>query len=78
MAEERPPAKPQALRPMYSGISSANSSSLTETVNIESHYNMTGENVIIWDDVLTAFQDASYIQNAGTILSFLRNENLEV
>ncbi|KAF8981767.1 hypothetical protein BGZ46_002289 [Entomortierella lignicola] len=49
-----------------------------EVFHIESHYNSArGENVILWDDVLMAFENASHIQKSGTMLSFLRNEALE-
>ncbi|KAF9357480.1 hypothetical protein BGX26_003667 [Mortierella sp. AD094] len=70
---------PQALRPVYSGDGSATSAPLSGIVNVQTHYNSkTSESIVLWDEVLIAFKDASYVRHNGTMVSFLRDENFEV
>ncbi|KAF9419295.1 hypothetical protein BGZ76_004270, partial [Entomortierella beljakovae] len=75
MSTKSPPL-PQTLRPIQTinGVSD----SQTDTIKVETHYNKAGENIILWSDILIVFKEASHVQNNGTVLSFLRDENLQV
>ncbi|KAG0002416.1 hypothetical protein BGZ80_005978 [Entomortierella chlamydospora] len=79
MSIQGPQNSSQGFRPIYNTGTSATPPQSSEPVYIEPHFiSQTGEYIVLWDEVLVAFKNASYVRNGNTLVPFLRDENFQI
>ncbi|KAF9543649.1 hypothetical protein EC957_000581 [Mortierella hygrophila] len=68
----------QAVRPLYSSSHRFSISSVppSDIVYITSHSDtITGEDIVLWEDIVTVFKHASYVRHEAKVLSFLKGSD---
>ncbi|KAF9901462.1 hypothetical protein EC991_006080 [Linnemannia zychae] len=69
----------QAVRRLYENATTTNSSSaLAETIYVAYHPDISlGNDIILWDDILSVFSTALYIRSGAVALPFLKGPNFK-
>lgn len=71
----------QAIRPIYKNSSSASTAAVPTTppsnleiIQIEIRLDSDGKDIVLWDDILSAFKDAVNIRRGVKVLPFLKDK----
>ncbi|KAF9171865.1 hypothetical protein BGX21_006755 [Mortierella sp. AD011] len=79
MSTPGPQSLLQGFRPVYNANTLTSSPLPSELVYIEPHFiNQTGEYIVLWDEILVAFKNASHVRNGATLVPFLRDGSFQI
>ncbi|KAF9110032.1 hypothetical protein BGX27_006869 [Mortierella sp. AM989] len=77
MSTTRRATLPQAFRAIYKDDDSGATTPLSKTANINTRFDSrSSENVILWDDIKIAFNNALHVWHEDTIVPYLTDDNL--
>ncbi|KAG9065875.1 hypothetical protein KI688_002172 [Linnemannia hyalina] len=84
ITQNGPQERVQAIRPIYKISPSASTSAVSTTppsnleiVQIEVRLDSDGKDIILWDDILSAFKDAVNIRRGVKVLPFLKDKEFK-
>ncbi|KAG0289923.1 hypothetical protein BGZ96_006610, partial [Linnemannia gamsii] len=67
----------QVVRRVYENEDLNTTTSLSKVFRLARHFdNVSGKDIILWDDVLAAFKDAVHVRSGETVLPFLKGRDL--
>ncbi|KAF9091310.1 hypothetical protein BGX23_005278 [Mortierella sp. AD031] len=76
LCNEAPLERVQAVRPVYTtGTSTTPASSQTDVVHVDIRSDSTGRDIILWQDILIAFKNATHIRHGSRIVPFLTDND---
>jgi hypothetical protein len=68
----------QAVRRVYDNEDLNTSASLSKVFRLAYHFDdISGKNIVLWDDILAAFKDAIHVRAGDNILPFLKGRDFK-